>query len=79
MRRTGSLAEQAGFEPSVFLAKKSASVAERESQRVKRGPRKALFLSGGTDGSNPVPSSGESAANLLDTSAEGHPAKTATG
>jgi len=54
-----SLLEGSGFEPSVPLGNVRTVGAERDI-----GRRKRRFLYGGTDGSNPVPSSGESDANL---------------
>jgi len=67
---TDSLLEEAGFEPSVPLARVSLDSREGEgaggrSDRLEKTPS----FSRGTSGSNPSSSSGESGANLI----FGHP------
>jgi hypothetical protein len=53
-----------GFEPSVPVAKKPVSVAEGELRGIEGGSPQTVVFFRGTDGSNPSPSSGESAANF---------------
>jgi hypothetical protein len=59
-----SLLERGGFEPSVPGTKEPVFVAEGELRDRTGAAKKGWFLCG-TDGSNPSPSSKESAANLL--------------
>jgi hypothetical protein len=60
-----SLEEGDGFEPSVPVAREPVYIAEGELRGDRRAAKKIWR---GTDGSNPSPSSAESAANLKTTS-----------
>jgi hypothetical protein len=57
--------EEAGFEPPVPLANESVSLSGRECREGQKGSLVSVSILGGTGGSNLVPSSGESSANLI--------------
>jgi hypothetical protein len=53
-----------GFAPPISFAKRVALPRSGKCRRGEKGCLESVVYPGGTEGSNPLPSSGESAANL---------------
>jgi hypothetical protein len=64
---TDSVAERRGFEPPVPLARIHVTFGEEKGPEVISVVSKdVVFFAGGTSGSNPLRSSGESISNLFE-------------